>query len=76
MLQTETKGNYAKNIREEYDKLREGYLNRGREKNYLSIEDARKNKFKIDWETYQPVKPNKIGTQTLEVALSELVDFV
>ncbi|MGV7106347.1 methionine synthase [Flavobacterium sp. U410] len=76
LLQTETKGNYAKNIREEYDKLREGYLNRGREKNYLSIEDARKNKFKIDWETYQPVKPNKIGTQTLEVALSELVDFI
>ncbi|AWM13211.1 methionine synthase [Flavobacterium sediminis] len=76
LLQTETKGNYAKNIREEYDKLREGYLNRGREKNYLSIEEARKNKFKVDWETYQPVKPNKIGTQTLEVALSELVDFI
>jgi 5-methyltetrahydrofolate--homocysteine methyltransferase len=76
LLQTETKGNYAKNIREEYNKLREGYLNRGREKNFVSIEKARKNKFKIDWETYQPVKPNKIGTQTLEVALSELVDFI
>ncbi len=76
LLQPDTKITYAKSLREEYDALREGYLNRSREKNFLSIEEARKNKFKIDWENYEPVKPNFIGTKTIEVELSELVDFI
>ena len=76
LLQPDTKKNYAKGLREEYDTLREGYLNRSREKNFLSIEEARKNKFKIDWNTFKPVKPNFIGTKTIEVELSELVDFI
>jgi 5-methyltetrahydrofolate--homocysteine methyltransferase len=76
LLQTDTKLNYAKSLRDEYDTLREGYLNRSREKNFLSVEEARKNKFKIDWKNYQPVKPNFIGTKTIEIDLSELVDFI
>lgn len=76
LLQPETKITYAKSLRAEYDTLREGYLNRSREKNFLSIEEARKNKFKIDWNTFEPVKPNFIGTKTIEVELSELVDFI
>jgi 5-methyltetrahydrofolate--homocysteine methyltransferase len=76
LLQPDTKVTYAKSLREEYDTLREGYLNRSREKNFLSIEEARKNKFKIDWDTFEPVKPNFIGTKTIEVELSELVDFI
>lgn len=76
LLQPDTKVTYAKSLREEYDTLREGYLNRSREKNFLSIEEARKNKFKIDWNTFEPVKPNFIGTKIIEVELSELVDFI
>jgi len=76
LLQPDTKATYAKSLREEYDTLREGYLNRSREKNFLSIEEARKNKLKIDWNMFEPVKPNFIGTKTIEVELSELVDFI
>ncbi|MFD2891894.1 methionine synthase [Flavobacterium chuncheonense] len=76
LLQPETKLDYASALREEYDKLREGYLNRSREKQYLSINEARKNKFKIDWDAYVPYKPNFIGTKNIEVKLSELVDFI
>ncbi|WP_291109511.1 vitamin B12 dependent-methionine synthase activation domain-containing protein [Flavobacterium sp. UBA6195] len=76
LLQPDTKVTYTKLLREEYDSLREGYLSRSREKNFLSIKEARKNKFKIDWDTYEPVKPNFIGTKTIEVELSELVDFI
>ena len=76
LLQEETKVEYAKTVRAEYDKLRDGYLNRSRDKNYLSIEEARKNKLKLDWNNFTPVKPNFIGTKTVEVELSELVDFI
>ena len=76
LLQKETKENYVKAIREEYDKLREGYLSRSRDKNFLTIEQARKNKFQIDWQNYKPSKPNFIGTKTVEVEISELIPFI
>ena len=76
LLQAETKEGYVKAIREEYDNLREGYLSRSRDKNYLSIEDARRNKLQLDWNNFNPVKPNFIGTKTIEIELSELVDFI
>jgi len=76
LLQAETKETYTKAIREEYDALREGYLSRSRDKNFLSIEEARKNKLQLDWDNFTPVKPNFIGTKTLEVDLSELVDYI
>jgi 5-methyltetrahydrofolate--homocysteine methyltransferase len=76
LLQSETKIAYSKTVREEYDKLRDGYLNRSRDKNFLSIAEARKNKLQLDWGNFTPVKPNFIGTKTIEVALQELVDYI
>ena len=76
LLQAETKESYVKAIREEYNQLRDGYLNRSRDKNYLSIEEARKNKLQLDWATFNPAKPNFIGTKTISVELSQLVNFI
>jgi len=76
LLQAETKGSYVKAIRAEYDKLRDGYLNRSRDKNYHTIESARKNKLQLDWDNFTPLKPNFIGKKTIKVELSELVDFI
>ena len=76
LLNTETKTDFSIALRKEYDTLRDGYLNRAREKNFLTIEEARKNKFKINWDTFKPIQPNFIGTKTVEVALSDLVDFI
>ncbi|WP_020212165.1 methionine synthase [Flavobacterium rivuli] len=67
---------YSKTIRAEYDTLREGYLNRSRDKDYLSIEDSRRNKLKLDWEDYAPTKPNFIGAQTIYPKPAELVEFI
>ena len=76
LMQKDANIEYKKNIHLEYDKLREDYLSRSRDKNFLSIEDARKNKLKLDWDNYKPVKPNFIGTKTIEVDLKDLVDFI
>ena len=76
LLQAETKEGYVKAIREEYDKLRDGYLNRSKDKNFHTIESARKNKLQLDWKNFTPVKPNFIGVKKVEFELSELVDFI
>lgn len=76
LLQPENKAAYAEQIREEYDQLREGYLNRSREKEYLRIAEARANKLQLDWSHYQPAKPNFIGVQEVQVTLADLVPFI
>lgn len=76
LLNTETKEKYTLDIRTEYDALREGYLNRSRDKNFLTIEQARANKLQLDWSTYAPIQPNFLGTKTVEVAIADLVDYI
>ena len=75
-MQKDNNIEFKKSVIAEYDVLREGYLNRSRDKNYLTIEAARKNKLKLDWDNYTPMKPNFIGTKTIEVDLENLVDFI
>ncbi len=67
---------YNKSLRSEYDKLREDYLNRSRDKNFLTIEQARTNKIKLDWDNFTPVKPSIIGMQTIEVEMETLVPYI
>ncbi|WDF60259.1 methionine synthase [Flavobacterium sp. KACC 22758] len=67
---------YAADIRAEYDSFRETFLNRSRDKNFLTIEDARKNKLPLDWSEYTPVKPKVIGAQTIEIELDVLVPYI
>jgi len=67
---------YASDIRAEYDAFRETFLNRSRDKNFLTIEQARKNKLQLNWENYKPMKPNFIGTKSIEVDLDVLVPYI
>ncbi|HEX8016675.1 MAG TPA: methionine synthase [Flavobacterium sp.] len=67
---------YAADIRAEYDAFRETFLNRSRDKNFLTIEEARKNKLQLDWSEYTPTKPKKIGAQIVEVELDVLVPYI
>ncbi|WP_082577901.1 methionine synthase [Flavobacterium sp. Root186] len=67
---------YASDIRAEYDSFRETFLNRSRDKNFLTIEDARKNKLPLDWSEYTPTKPKFIGKQIVEVDLDVLVPYI
>ncbi len=76
LINEKVKDEYSVKIRAEYDKLREDFLNRSREKNFLSIEDARKNKIQLDWENYQPKTPNFIGVKKIQVNIEELLDYV
>jgi 5-methyltetrahydrofolate--homocysteine methyltransferase len=67
---------YASDIRAEYDAFRETFLNRSRDKNFLTIEQARKNKLQLDWDNFTAVKPNVIGEQVIEVDLDILVPYI
>ena len=67
---------YASDIRAEYDAFRETFLNRSRDKNYLTIEQARKNKLQLDWDSYEITKPKHIGAQLVDIELDVLVPYI
>jgi 5-methyltetrahydrofolate--homocysteine methyltransferase len=69
--------NYKEQIRQEYEKFREEFLTRGKRKEYISIDEARKRKFKIDWKQSNIVKPQQLGIHVLEdFDLSKLEPFI
>ncbi|QNP53157.1 methionine synthase [Hymenobacter qilianensis] len=68
---------YAKTVRDEYTALRTDYAARQREKSYLTIEAARENQFKADWETAPITKPTFLGTKVLDnYPLAELAEYI
>jgi len=68
---------YVDDLKSEYSEFREKFLNRQVEKDYVSIEEARQNKFKIDWENEQIFTPNQLGITVVENQdLRELLPFI
>lgn len=68
---------YVADLKNDYSEFREKFLNRQVEKDYVSIEEARKDKFKIDWEHEEIFTPNQLGIQVFENQdLRELLPFI
>ncbi|AUC22118.1 MULTISPECIES: methionine synthase [Polaribacter] len=77
LLNKKTSHEYVAKMKKDYDEFRTKFLKRGKEKSYISLKEARKRKYKIDWETSEIVKPNELGIQTLEqLSLKELLPFI
>jgi 5-methyltetrahydrofolate--homocysteine methyltransferase len=70
------KKEYVKNIKEEYERLREGYLNRSREKDFLTIDEARANKLQVNWNEYQIPEPGFTGVATILPKLQDLTGYI
>ncbi|MEZ4939057.1 MAG: methionine synthase [Crocinitomicaceae bacterium] len=57
---------FKKEIRSEYEKVRENHAKNRQRKEFLTLEEATSNKFPIDWNQFQVKKPNQIGSKTLK----------
>ena len=76
LMNPETKGDYVAGIRAEYDKAREAHLNKRSDKRFKTLEQARKNNFKIDFQPNLPV-PAFTGTKVFDhYPLEELVPYI
>ena len=77
LLNKKTNSSYIKNLKEDYDEFRIKFLKRGKEKSYISLKEARKRKYKIDWKNSEIVKPKELGVQVLkQLSLKELLPFI
>ena len=77
LLNKEAKGEFLEKTRAEYTKLRDGFLNRARQKVYLPLVEARANKFAIEWDKKDMYAPKKTGVHVIEnLDLRELVPYL
>ncbi|MGR7813940.1 methionine synthase [Lacinutrix undariae] len=77
LLNPKTNHLYTAKLKQDYNEFRTKFLKRGKGKSYISIEEARKRKLKIDWNTSPIVKPKELGVQILKMlSLKELEPFI
>ncbi len=77
LLNKETSTEYVVNLKKDYAEFREKFLKRGKTKSYVTLAQARKNKFSIDWDAAKLVKPKEMGIQVLkQLSLKELEPFI
>ncbi|OHV84239.1 methionine synthase [Rhizobium sp. LCM 4573] len=77
LLSPETKDNYIGTIQAEYAKVAAAHARSEAEKQRLPLSRARENAQKIDWDSYQPVKPQFTGTKVFETYdLEELAKYI
>lgn len=68
---------YVSDLKNDYLDFREKFLNRQVDKEYVSLEEARKDKFNIDWENEEIFTPNQLGITVVENQdLNELLPFI
>ena len=64
-------------INNEYEKIKQNYLQRKSQKKYLSLVDARKNAFETDWKNLKITQPNKLGTQVFnDISIKEIRNYI
>lgn len=77
LLQKEASKKYKENIKLDYADFRQKFLNRGKHKEYLTLAEARENKYQLDWTKANIVKPNTLGVQMIEeMDLEKLVPYI
>ena len=73
----EKRNQFIEEIKNDYESVRVNYAKRKGVKNFLSLNEARKNKLKIDWKLTDFQKPNIEGVKVLsDYNLTELREYI
>ncbi len=77
LLDEKTRDDYFANIKKEYEELHHKRRSIMDQTQFLTLEQARSNKFKIDWAAYTPPKPRFLGLKTFEsYSVKELYPYI
>ena len=77
LISDEKRPAYLAGVANDYEKVRASYDKRGKASTRLSVEDARANRFAIDWSGYAPPKPSFTGVKAFrEYDLATLARYI
>jgi len=75
-LLSSDKQEYIKSVEKEYEKIRERY-NQKEEKEYISLEEARANRFSPDWSKVTISVPRQLGVhRIIDFPVEKLIDWI
>jgi 5-methyltetrahydrofolate--homocysteine methyltransferase len=76
-LLNDQKPAFLGSLKTEYAKLKEDFANKKSVKQFLSLQEAQKNKIKINWDNFTPVKPTFTGTKIFaDFPLEEIAKYI
>jgi 5-methyltetrahydrofolate--homocysteine methyltransferase len=61
LLNEDLKADFDAKTRSDYEALREAHSAKSKERKSVTLEQARANRFRPDWGSYQPPKPERLG---------------
>ncbi|NOX42789.1 MAG: methionine synthase [Gammaproteobacteria bacterium] len=77
LLSDELRDEYVRNLKSEYESVRERHAGKQAKIQWLTIDEARRNKFVINWPDYVPPMPKKPGITVINnYDLQALVDYI
>ncbi len=77
LLNKKNKKEYLSSIRNDYDLLRKNYSGASSKVNYISLEKARKNALKLDWNSSPIYKPSFTGIKVFEdYSIKEISEYI
>jgi 5-methyltetrahydrofolate--homocysteine methyltransferase len=77
LISEELRHDFMANINIEYERVREQNKNAHSQNKFISIEEARANKFSIDWNNSEIKKPAFIGNKVIDnYSLQEIAEYI
>ncbi len=77
LLSTELKAPFVQRLRDEYQVVREQHSRKQPRTPPVTLEAARANALQLDWQNYQPPKPNQLGVKVIDnVTIATLRDYI
>ena len=68
---------FKSDMKEKYLEIKDHYLKRRSQKEYISLEEARKNCFDYDWNNYNPITPNNLGVNIFEnINIEDVIPYI
>jgi 5-methyltetrahydrofolate--homocysteine methyltransferase len=77
LINPETRGAFQAKVKKEYNVMRVDHASRQQAKNYITLQDARSNKTKIDWQSTTFTKPQILGRKEfISFPLEEIRKYI
>ena len=76
LLSETLKQDFISNTNKDYEKTKARHFSRQKERDIISIEEARKNKLKIDWSDDYITEPKELGPLTVTSCFEELIPYI
>jgi 5-methyltetrahydrofolate--homocysteine methyltransferase len=77
LISNELRAEFMEGVNKDYARVREQNKNAQGQNKFISIEEARKNKFAIDWDKSEISKPSFIGNKVFDnYSLSEIAEYI